>query len=133
MKFIIQRIVSILIFSVGLIFAILGLFGVTITVNESDINNIIFGLGTIVATLIEVVPILLQLLKDKEYRKIMEIVNDVVWSVEELKGLSGPEKKQKAMNSIEKLCKERNIKFDSDKVNNMIESIITIRNTVIKK
>lgn len=131
-KSMIQRITAILVFLVGLIFGILGLFGVNITVNQSDVNSIIFGLGAVIAGLIEVVPMLLSLVKDKKFRELMAVVNDVVWSVEELKGLTGPEKKQKAILAINKICEDRGIDFDEAQVDNMIESVIAIYNTVVK-
>jgi len=62
----------------------------------------------------------------------MSIVNDVVWAVEELKGLSSEEKKRKAMLSIAKICDERGIKFEPDKVDAMIESVVRVYNTVVK-
>lgn len=129
---IIQRITAMLVFLVGLIFGILGLFGVVITVNQADVNNIIFGLGAVIAALIEFGPMIFSLMRDKQFRELMSIVNDVVWAVEELKGLSSEEKKHKAMISIAKICDERGIKFESDKVDDMIESVIRIYNTVVK-
>ena len=129
---IIQRVTAILVFLTGLIFGILGLFGVTVTVNQADVNNIIFGLGAVIAALIEFIPTLLSLVKDKQFREVMAIVNDVVWSVEEIKGLSGPEKKRRAMIAVHKICEDRGIIFDAGKVDNMIESVITIFNTVSK-
>ena len=132
-RMLIQRITAILIFLTGMVFAILGLFGVSVTVNQADVNNIIFGLGVIIAALIEFAPMILSLIKDKQFREVMAIVNDVVWSVEELKGLSSSEKKSKAMKAIEKICTERGITFDADKVDNMIESVIAIYNTVVKE
>lgn len=132
-KKVVQRVTSALAFLTGLIFAILGLFGVTITVNQADVNSIIFGLGAVIAALIEFIPLLITLVKDKNFRELMSIVNDVVWSVEELKGLSGPEKKRKAMIAINKICEERGITFDADRVDKMIESVIAIYNTVVKE
>lgn len=131
-KVIIQRITSILIFLTGLVFGILGLFGVTVTVNQADVNNIIFGLGAVIAAVIEFVPLILSLVKDKQFREVMGIVNDVVWAVEELKGLNSEEKKHKAMTSIAKICDERGIKFEADKVDAMIESVVRVYNTVVK-
>jgi len=130
---IIQRITALLIFLTGLVFGVLGLFGVNVTVNQSDVNNIIFGLGSVIAALIEFAPTIFALAKDKKFREVMSIVNDVVWSVEELKGLSGPEKKRKAMIAVQKICDERGIEFDADKVDDMIESVIAIYNTVVKQ
>ena len=132
-KAIIQRVTAILIFLTGLVFGIIGLFGVTVTVNQADVNNIIFGLGALIAAAIELVPILLQLMKDKEFRQIMSIVNDVVWSVEEIKGISGPEKKRRALEAVQKIMKERDLTFDINKVDRMIESVIDILNTVTKE
>ncbi len=129
---IIQRVTALLIFLTGFIFGVLGLFGVTITVNQADVNNIIFGLGAVIAALIEFTPMILSLVKDKQFREVMGIVNDVVWAVEELKGLSSEEKKHKAMLSIAKICDERGIKFESDKVDAMIESVVRVFNTVVK-
>lgn len=129
---IIQRVVSTLIFFIGLVFGILGLFGVTVTVNQSDVNSIIFGFGALIAAAIELIPIIVQMLKDKETRQLLDIVNDVVWAVEELKGLSSEEKKRKAMMSVSAICTERGIKFDSIKVDRMIESVINVYNTVVK-
>lgn len=131
-RMIIQRITAILVFLIGLIFGILGLFGVVITVNQADVNNIIFGLGAVIAALIEFAPMIFSLMRDKQFREVMSIVNDVVWAVEELKGLSSEEKKRKAMISIAKICDERGIKFEPDKVDAMIESVIRIYNTVVK-
>ena len=131
-RMIIQRITAMLAFLVGLIFGILGLFGVVITVNQADVNNIIFGLGAVIAALIEFGPMVISLMRDKQFREVMSIVNDVVWAVEELKGLSSEEKKRKAMISIAKICDERGIKFEPDKVDDMIESVIRIYNTVVK-
>ncbi len=129
---IIQRVTALLIFLTGFIFGVLGLFGVTITVNQADVNNIIFGLGSVIAALIEFTPMILSLVKDKQFREVMGIVNDVVWAVEELKGLSSEEKKHKAMISIAKICDERGIKFEPDKVDAMIESVVRVYNTVVK-
>ena len=129
---IIQRVTALLIFLTGFIFGVLGLFGVTVTVNQADVNNIIFGLGAVIAALIEFVPMILSLVKDKQFREVMSIVNDVVWAVEELKGLSSKEKKRKAMTSIAKICDERGIKFEPDKVDAMIESVVSVYNTVVK-
>jgi hypothetical protein len=130
---IIQRVVAILIFLTGFVFGILGLFGVTVTVNQADVNNIIFGLGALIAAAIEFVPMLLQLMKDKEFREVMSIVNDVVWSVEEIKGISGPEKKRRALAAVQKIMEERGLTFDINKVDRMIESVIDILNTVTKE
>lgn len=129
---IIQRVTALLVFLTGFIFGVLGLFGVTITVNQADVNNIIFGLGAVIAALIEFLPMILSLVKDKQFREVMGIVNDVVWAVEELKGLSSEEKKHKAMISIAKICDERGIKFEPDKVDKMIESVVRVYNTVVK-
>ncbi len=129
---IVQRVTALLIFLTGFIFGVLGLFGVTITVNQADVNNIIFGLGAVIAALIEFAPMILSLVKDKQFREVMSIVNDVVWAVEELKGLSSKEKKRKAMVSIAKICDERGIKFEPDKVDAMIESVVRVFNTVVK-
>ena len=135
MKFsvIIQRVTAILIFLTGFVFGILGLFGVTVTVNQADVNNIIFGLGALIAAAIEFVPMLLQLMKDKEFREVMSIVNDVVWSVEEIKGISGPEKKRRALEAVQKIMEERGLTFDINKIDRMIESVIDILNTVTKE
>lgn len=135
MKFsvIIQRVTAILIFLTGFVFGILGLFGVTVTVNQADVNNIIFGLGALIAAAIEFVPMLLQLMKDKEFREVMSIVNDVVWSVEEIKGISGPEKKRRALEAVQKIMDERGLTFDINKIDRMIESVIDILNTVTKE
>ena len=130
---IIQRVTASLAFLTGLIFGLLGLFGVTVTVNQADVNSIIFGLGAVIAALIELVPTLIGLIKDKQFRELMAIVNDVVWSVEELKGLSGPEKKCKAILAVNKICDQRGITFDADRVDKMIESVIAIYNTVVKE
>jgi len=130
---IIQRVTASLAFLTGLIFGLLGLFGVTVTVNQADVNSIIFGLGAVIAALIELVPTLIGLIKDKQFRELMAIVNDVVWSVEELKGLSGPEKKRKAILAVNKICDQRGITFDADRVDKMIESVIAIYNTVVKE
>lgn len=130
---IIQRVTAILIFLTGLVFGILGLFGVTVTVNQADVNSIIFGLGAVIAASIEFVPAFIQLIKDKEYRQVMSIVNDVVWSVEEIKGISGPEKKRRALEAVQKIMDERGLTFDINKVDRMIESVIDILNTVTKE
>jgi hypothetical protein len=130
---IIQRVTAIMVFLTGLIFGILGLFGVSITINQADVNGIIFGLGAVIAGLIEFIPVITSLVKDKNFRELYSIVNDVVWSVEELKGLPGPEKKRKAIIAVNKVCLERGITFDPDKVDKMIESIIAIYNTVVKE
>lgn len=129
---IIQRVTALLVFLTGFIFGVLGLFGVTVTVNQADVNNIIFGLGAVIAALIEFVPMILSLVKDKQFREVMSIVNDVVWAVEELKGLSSKEKKRKAMISIANICDERGIKFEPDRVDAMIESVVMVYNTVVK-
>lgn len=128
----IQRITAGLIFLTGFVFAILGMFGVQVTVNQADINNVIFGLGSVVAFLIEFGPMIHGLVKDKNVRELLSIVNDVVYAVEELDGLTGPEKKQKALKSIATICEQRGIEFDAEKVGLMIESVIAIYNTVVK-
>lgn len=129
----VQRITSALIFLTGFVFAILGVFGVQVTVNQADINIIIFGLSSVVAALIEFGPLVYGLVKDKNVRELLSIVNDVVYAVEESKGLSGPEKKRKALEAIATICEERNIIFDAVQVDQMIESVIAIYNTVVKK
>jgi len=128
----IQRITALLIFIVGFVFAILGLFGVDITVNQADVNNVIFGLGTVIAALIEFAPMIYALIKDKKLRELLSIVNEVVWTVEGMEGLTGPQKKEKALQAIAKICEERGIDWNTDQVNNMIESMITIWNIVAK-
>lgn len=129
---VIQRIVAFVLFLTGLIFAILGIFGVNVTVNQEDINNIIFGLGAVIAAAIEFVPLLYSLIKDKNARELLAIVKDIVYAVEELKGLTGAEKKQKALDSIKEVCESRGIEFDAERVDDMIESVIAIYNLVIK-
>ena len=129
---IIQRVTAALIFLTGLIFALLGMFGIRITVNQSDINNIIFGLSTVIAMLIEFVPILYSLIRDKQLRELLSIVNDVVYAVEESKDLTGRQKKEKALYAVAIICQERGIVYDEERVSNMIESVISIYNTVIK-
>jgi len=131
-RMVIQRLTAILVFLTGFIFALLGLFGITVTVNQADVNNIIFGLGTLISAAIEFGPMIFELVKDKQFREIMSIVNDVVWAVEGLEGLTSKEKKQKAMLSISKICEERGIKFEADKVDKMIESVVIVFNTVTK-
>mgnify|MGYP000855852605 FL=1 len=128
----IQRITALLIFIVGFVFAILGLFGVDITVNQADVNNVIFGLGTVIAALIEFAPMIYALIKDKKLRELLSIVNEVVWTVEGMEGLTGPQKKEKALQAIAKICEERGIDWNTDQVNDMIESMITIWNIVVK-
>lgn len=127
---IIQRVTALLIFLTGFVFGLLGLFGVTITVNQADVNNIIFGFSAVIAALIEFIPTIIALVKDKNFRVIFNIVNDVVWSVEELEGLSGPEKKTRALIAVQKICSDREIDFDPEKVGRMIESVINVLNTV---
>jgi len=128
----IQRIVAALIFITGFVFAILGMFGVDISVNQADINNVIFGLGTVIAALIEFAPMVYSLVKDKKLRELLSIVNEVVWTVEEVKGLTGSQKKEKALEAIAKICEERGIDYNIEQVDNMIESMITIWNIVAK-
>jgi len=132
-RMMIQRVIAALIFLIGFVFAILSMFGVQVTVNQADINNVIFGLGSVIAALIEFGPLLYGLVKDKNIRELLSIVNDVVYAVEKSKGLSGPEKKQKALEAITTICEERNIIFDAVQVEQMIESVIAIYNTVVKK
>jgi len=124
---------SILIFLTGLVFAIMGFFGYTLTVNQADINAIIFGLGSIIAVSIELFPLIFELMRDKKFRELFSIVNDVVYAVESLDGLTSLQKKNQAMAAVKKICYQRDIEFDSEKVSNMIESIIDIYNTVVKK
>lgn len=129
----IKRITAILIFLTGFVFAVLGLFGVNVAVNQADVNNIIFGLGVVVGFLIEFWPTIQKLIKDKDFRELMSIVNDVVYAVEESsQGLTGEEKMEKALTAIQTICEERDIAFDKEKVMDMIESVIAIYNTVMK-
>ncbi|MFU8785844.1 MAG: hypothetical protein ACNA7U_01245 [Candidatus Izemoplasmataceae bacterium] len=131
-SFVIQKFSALLIFLVGLVFAFLAIAGVQVTINQSDVNAIIFGLATIIAAAIEFVPMILGLIKDKDFRELMAIVNDVVYAIEDVKGLSSREKKIRAMTTIREICDERDIEFDSQKVSNMIESVIYIYNKVVK-
>jgi len=128
----IQKIVAFLVFLTGIVFAILGLFGVNVTVNQADINNIIFGLGVIIGAIIQFAPMLYSLVKDKNTRELLGIVKDIVYAVEDLNGLTGPEKKQKALDSIKEVCESRGIEFDAERVGEMIESVVAIYNLVIK-
>lgn len=129
----IQRITALLIFITGFVFAVLGLFGIDISVNKTDINNVIFGLGTVVAALIEFAPMIYALIKDKKLRELLSVVNEVVWIVEESEDLTGSQKKEKALIAIAKICDERGIDWNTDQVSNMIESMITIWNIVGKQ
>jgi len=130
----IKRITAALVFLTGFVFALLGLFGINVTVNQTDVNNVIFGLGVIVGVIIEFAPMIYDLVKDKNYKELLSIVSDVVKAVEESsEGLSGQEKKDKAMNAIRIICEKRDIPFDVEKVSHMIESIIAIYNTVVKQ
>lgn len=131
-KNVIQHVVSALIFLTSVIFATLSLCGVTIAINETDINNLIFGLGSLIAACIEIVPFLIKLIKDKDFAKTMHIVSNVVKAIEELKGLSSLQKKTKALDIITKECEAQNIKIDIDKIDQMIETVVALRNKVVK-
>jgi len=129
---IIQRITALLVFVTGFVFAIIGVFGVKVTINQEDVNNIIFGFSVVISGLIEFAPMIYSLLKDKQVRELLVIVRDVVYAVEESKGLSGPEKKQKALTAIAMICTERGIEWNTEQVDKMIESVIAIYNAVVK-
>jgi len=134
----IQRVTSVLLFLVGFIFAILGIFGVRVTVNQTDVNNVIFGLGAIAGFLIEFVPMIFGLIKQVKVGELLTIVRDVVYAVESISNtpdggvIPGQEKKRIALEKIEKICIDRGITFNKDLVDNLIESVIKILNTVTK-
>lgn len=131
-KIIIQHLVSVLIFLTGIIFALLKIFGVVIIVNEADINSLIFGLGSLTAAGVELVPFIIITIKDKNLIKIMQIVKVVVDAIEELKGLSSATKKSRAMEIIKNECYEQGLTIDMVTISNLIETAVAIRNKVVK-
>ncbi len=129
---IIQHVTSILSFLVGVVFGIMHLFGATIVINQADVNSIIFGLGSVTATIIQLVPFVIKVVRDKNYKEIVEIVKDVVHFAENLTDLTGPEKKEKALQIIETICKERGIAFDINVIDGLIEAAVELYNKVVK-
>ncbi len=129
---IVQHISSALTFLTGLIFGLLKVFGVNITVNEEDVNTLIFGLASFIALLIQLIPFIVKMIKEKNLTAIKDIVSDVVKAVEELKDLTGEEKKAKAVEIILKECKERNLKITEAELCPLIEAVVALRNQVIK-
>lgn len=125
---IIQRVVSILLAIVTIVFAIWGIDGK----NPRDVYAIIVGLGALATTLSELIPFIIKTTKDKNYAEVLSIVRQCVVEVENIEGLHGPEKKAKVLEAVKKLLEEKNITIDISAVDAMIESVVTIMNTIKK-
>lgn len=128
----IQHIVSVLIFLVGVVFAVLNVLGITVTVNEADMNSLIFALGSFIAACIEFIPFVIRVVKDKTFIKVTQIVKSVTDAIEELKDLKGNDKKTKALEIIIKECEAQGLDIDIQQIDIMIETAVALRNKVVK-
>lgn len=128
----IQHITSGISLLVGVVFGLLGIFGVNVTVNAEEINDVIFGLGSIIAIIIQGVPFVIKMLKEKDLTKLKIIVDNVTRTLDETKGLTGVDKKIKAMQIILNECKTQNINVTQEQIDGLIEATVSLRNKIIK-
>lgn len=132
-KMMVQHITSGLTFLTGFIFCLLKIFGVVLVVNESDINTLIFALGSFIAICIELIPFIIKTIKDKNLLRITVIVSDVVRAIDELEeSLTSSEKKNKAMSIIITECEKHNLKIELEDIDRLIEAAVKLRNKVLK-
>lgn len=120
---------------VSLVFFILKLCGVNIIVSESEINTVVSGLAAIIGTICIGAPALIKAIKTGKTSELLEIVNTVVSAVEEkskTQPMTSKEKLDTALETIESICKEKNIPFDAEVISEMIETVVGWGNKVIK-
>lgn len=71
------------------------------------------------------------LLNEKRYSKLFELISDAIIEAEELSELSGEEKKSRVMELAEKAASDLGIEnFDAERISSVIESIINVTKKV---
>lgn len=131
-KVIVKHVFSALSYLASLVFLILKLCGVKIGIDGNEINSLIVAVGAAAGTIIEVIPFIIQTIKDKNFKEILAIVNEAVAAADEIEGLKGEDKKNRVLDAVEKILTERNIAFDRAAIDLLIEEAVKIRNSVIK-
>lgn len=99
---------------------------------RTAVSTGIVAVGAVATTLSELIPFLIKIVKDKNYAEILSIVRQCVVEVENIQGLPGSEKKGKVLEAVKKLLAERNIQFDIKAIDDMIESVVAIMNSIKK-
>lgn len=85
--------------------------------------GIVFGIASLISTIVVAV-------KNKNWNKICSIVKEAVSKAEEFTNYTGEEKKNYVMTLANQYAIENNIKFNSDKVSNFIEEVVTLSKEV---
>ena len=117
---------------VAVVIGLLDIFGVQVSVNEVNLSNLIFTVSFIVSAVIELWPTIKDLIKNKNLAKILNVIKTVVDSVEELKDLSGSQKKNVAVDAASTALIKQGINVDTNTISDLIEDAVALRNNIVK-
>lgn len=117
---------------VAVVIGLLDIFGVQVSVNEVNLSNLIFAVSFIISAVIELWPIIKDLIKNKNLAKILNVIKTVVDSVEELKDLSGSQKKNVAVDAASTALIKQGINIDTNTISDLIEDAVALRNNIVK-
>ena len=92
------------------------------------------SLSAILALAVKLWQTFVALVNEKKYEKLFDYIADAVIYAEELSGLSGDEKKDRAMELIQSAADQLNIQsFDSERISLVIDTIVDVSKKVNAK
>lgn len=95
------------------------------------IITLLSSLSAILALAVKLWQTISNLVNEKKYSKLFDFVADAIVCVEEISELSGEEKKAKVMEMVQNAADELKIEnFDSERISELIESIINVTKKV---
>ena len=96
------------------------------------ISSGIVLLGTILGLSVNLYKSIKQVVKNKDWKKVIEVANAAITAAEK-SGKCGADKKQMVIEAVEAGCKELNIILDLDQLSKYIDECIDFANKLNKK